>query len=137
MTGKLYRAGLLPYIVEDGIIRFLLMKPSDAKYGGEEFQIAKGKIEDGETAEQAAIREAEEELGLVASNITGVELLGTYLGRTEFFIAEVSDKYLFNEPCFETGETCWLTLQEFDLIGRSLHLTILKDAMRAILHHRT
>lgn len=137
MHGKLYRAGLLPYIVESGTVKFLLMKPSDAKYGGEEFQIAKGKIEQGETPEDAAIREAEEELGLVRSNIMNVEYLGNYLGRTSVYIAEIKDKTLFGEPCFETGDTVWMTLPEFDLVGRSLHLHILQDATRTILHHRT
>ena len=137
MNGKLYRAGLIPFIVENGTVKFLLMKPSDAKYGGEEFQIAKGKIEKGESPEEAAIREAEEELGLVQSNIMNMSYLGNYLGRTSVFIAEIKDKHLFGTTCFETADTIWMTLAEFDLVGRSLHLHILQDATRAILHQRT
>lgn len=137
MKGKLYRAGLLPYIVENETVKFLLMKPADERYGGPHFQIAKGKIEDGESDAQAALREAEEELGLIQSNIHSVEFLGNYLGRTSMFIAAVKDKALFNEPHFETSETIWLSLSEYDAIGRKLHLHVLQDAVRTILRQRT
>lgn len=130
MKTKLYRAGLLPYIVEEGSIKFLFMKPADSRFGGDRFQIAKGKVEEGETREQAALREASEELGLVLDNIDPPIYLGEFLGRTSFFLAAVKDKDNFNQPHFETGDTAWMTLPEFQNIGRTLHVPIVQDAAR-------
>lgn len=132
MKGKLYRAGLLPYVIEDGVVKFLFMKPADHRYGGDRFQIAKGKVEDGETSEQAALREASEELGLVVGNIHPPMFLGEFLGRTSFYMAAVKDKTLFTEPHFETSETEWLSLSEYQHVGRALHLSIVQDAARAV-----
>jgi 8-oxo-dGTP pyrophosphatase MutT (NUDIX family) len=131
MKNKLYRAGLLPYIIEDGEIKFLFMKPADFRYGGDAFQIAKGKIEDGETGEAAAIREAEEELGLIRGNIDNPIFIGEYLGRTSIFIARVFEKTKFNHPHFETSETSWMTFDQFQVEGRNLHVTIVQTAARA------
>lgn len=132
MKGKLYRAGLLPYVIEDGVIKFLFMKPSDHRYGGDRFQIAKGKVEAGETSEQAAIREASEELGLVVDNIHTPTFLGEFLGRTSVYMAAVKNKDLFVEPCSETSDTEWLTLAEYQSVGRALHLPIVQDAARTV-----
>ena len=44
----IYRAGVIPYYIDDGEIKMLFMKPSKKKFGGAEFQIAKGKREKGE-----------------------------------------------------------------------------------------
>lgn len=132
MKGKLYRAGLLPYVIENGEVKFLFMRPADARYGGDRFQIAKGKIEEGETAEEAAIREASEELGLVSDNVERLTFLGQFLGRTSFYIAAIKDKSLFNAPHFETDITEWMTLSEFQQNGRALHTPIVQDALRAI-----
>jgi 8-oxo-dGTP pyrophosphatase MutT (NUDIX family) len=132
MSRKIYRAGLIPYIVEDNIIKLLFMKPSDPMYGGEQFQIAKGKVEEGESDMEAAIREATEELGLVEDNIDHLIHMGVFLGRTSFFIARVKDASAFVEPHFETAETRWMTLSEFQLEGRQLHQPIVQDAVRSI-----
>jgi 8-oxo-dGTP pyrophosphatase MutT (NUDIX family) len=132
MKGKLYRAGLLPYVIEDGVVKFLFMKPADSRYGGDQFQIAKGKVEEGETSEQAALREASEELGLVVSNVGRPVFLGEFLGRTSFYVAPVADKRQFMEPHFETGETAWLTVSEYQNVGRLLHLPIVQDAARVV-----
>lgn len=132
MNVKIYRAGLLPYVIECGEVKFLFMKPSNPRYGGDRFQIAKGKIETGETPEVAAIREASEELGLVPTNIGPTTFLGEFLGRTSFFIAPVLDRDNFNTPCFETSETAWLSLDEFDISGRTLHLPIIRAALMEI-----
>lgn len=121
MNHKIYRAGLLPYVIKDGVVRFLFMKPSDPRFGGEMFQIAKGKIEDGETTQDAAIREASEELGLIPDNIKRIDLLGEFLGRTTIYTAEIIDESKFNPPHFETSETRWMSLTDFLQHGRKLH----------------
>lgn len=135
MTKKqIHRAGIIPYIIKDSELHMLFMKPSDPKYGGDVFQIAKGKLEEGETAEQAALREGNEELGLFSGNIEGeVESLGDWLGRTTFFIAKIKDEKMFGEPHFETGETKWMTPEQFTSIGRGLHKSIVKAAVRKII----
>ena len=57
---KAPRAGLIPFIRSERGIEYLMMIASDPKFGGPRPMISKGKIEDGETQKQAALREAEE-----------------------------------------------------------------------------
>jgi len=132
-TKKVYRAGVIPYIIENQQIKMLFMKPSDVEWGGNEFQLGKGKVEENETTKEAALREAGEELGLFKSNIVKFEELGTFLGRTTVYIAKVKDKEMFGQPNFETLETAWLTQEEFMKTGRELHKELVKAAYRKIL----
>ena len=129
---RIDRAGLIPYFIGDDDIEMLFMKPSDPKYGGSEFQIAKGKLDPGESAEEAATREASEELGLFRKNLKSIHPLGKFLGRTTIYVAEIEDKDLFGDPHFETGDTKWMTLDEFLKSGRPLHKPIIKAAFRRI-----
>lgn len=133
MRDKIYRAGLLPYVIENGEIFFLFMRPSDPRYGGDCFQIAKGKVEAGETNETAAIREASEELGLIPQNISHMWFLGNFLGRTSVFVASVADKHNFTEPHFETSETAWMSLNDYRSVGRELHYPIVEKAANMVL----
>jgi len=128
----IYRAGVVPYIVEDGQIRMKFMRPSDPEFGGDTFQLAKGKIEEGESAEQAGLREAKEELGLFIGNVALVEELGTFMGRTTVFVAKVKERDMFGEPGFETSEVAWMTVEEFNAQGRDLHKPVVKAAHRKI-----
>lgn len=123
---KIYRAGIIPFYVEDTNIYMLFMKPSDEKYGGKYFQIAKGKREDGETNIQAALREGFEELGLLKENIETIIEVGNFLGRTNIFLAKIKDKNNFTEFHFETEKTEWLTFEDFKEKGRSLHVPIIQ-----------
>lgn len=132
MSKKVDRSGVIPYIIEDGQIRMMFMKPSDAKFGGDVFQIAKGKTEQGETPLEAGLREGFEELGLFAGNISETYDLGTFLGRTSIHVLKVQDKTLFGDPCDETEEVAWLTPDEFDAVGRDLHKPVIKAAVRMI-----
>lgn len=132
MSKKVKRSGVIPYIVEDKQIKLLFMKPSDAKYGGDVFQIAKGKHEEDETALEAGLREAGEELGLFEGNVDSIHDLGTMLGRTTIFVAKIKDKDLFGDPCDETEETKWMTPEEFYEAGRELHIPVVKAAVRLI-----
>lgn len=130
---KVYRAGVIPYVVEDQQIKMLFMKPSDSEWGGNEFQLGKGKVEENETTKEAALRESAEELGLFKSNVVKFEELGNFLGRTTVYIAKVKDKEMFGQPNFETSETAWLTIEEFNKVGRELHKDLVKTAYRRIL----
>lgn len=124
----IHRAGTIPYLVDEGQILMMFMKPSNPEFGGSEFQIAKGRVEDGEDTKTAALREAKEELGLFLSNLSTVEELGVFMGRTTLYVAKVMDRSLFGEPSFETMETAWLTLDQFAKIGRDLHFVPVKTA---------
>ena len=129
---KIDRAGFIPYFVGDDAVHMLFMQPSDPKFGGPQFQIAKGKVDPGETPQQAAVREAQEELGLFPGNLKSVTALGKFLGRTTMYMGEVEDKELFGDPHFETGAVKWMTLDEFLREGRGLHKPVVKAVMRKI-----
>ena len=133
MTKELiYRAGVIPYYVEDDEIKMLFMKPSKKKFGGAEYQIAKGKQEEGENDEETAFREAREELGLFSGNVIERTDLGNFLGRTRVFLAKIEDPDKFGDPCAETGAVKWMTPKEFNKKGRSIHRPVVKAAVRKI-----
>lgn len=122
------RSGTIPFFVKDDETYMLFMRPSDSTYGGEEFQIAKGKVEEGETPFDAAIRESGEELGLTESNINWVKKAGIFLKTHHIFIVSVKsmESKFFSETTFETAETKWMTFDEFMKTGRPLHKPIVK-----------
>lgn len=132
MAKKVNRAGVIPYIIENGKIKMMFMKPSISKFGGDCFQIAKGKQEKDETPKEAALREASEEIGLFEGNILELYDLGTFMGRTSIYVAKMKDKKMFGDPNFETSEVKWMTADRFDEIGRDLHKPIIKAAVRLI-----
>ncbi len=132
MAKKVNRAGVIPYIIENNKIKMMFMRPSSPKFGGDLFQIAKGKQEDGESALETALREASEEIGLFEGNVLETYDLGTFMGRTSIFVAKVENKNLFGDPCDETSEVKWMTAEEFDAVGRDLHKPIIKAAERLI-----
>lgn len=127
---RVWRSAILPtYINSDDTIEMLVMKPADSTRGGDKFQIAKGKIEGKETPLQTALREGEEELGLLDFNIKQMFYEGITLGRTHFFIALVRDKEMFSVPFpEETAETKWLTKEQFEMIGRNIHRPLITRA---------
>lgn len=129
---KIYRSGVLPYHIDEGQIKILFMRPSDPKFGGKSFQMAKGKHEEGETAKEAGLREAGEELGLFKGNIEHTHNLGKFLGRTHVFVARIKDPNMFGDPDSETKETMWMTPEEFQANGRDLHKPVVKAAVRYI-----
>lgn len=130
------KAGLIPYIIVDGEPEFLTMTSSDATYGGDKPMLSKGGIDPGETPEQAAIREAEEELGLRRSNLAGpvkLALSDTIRGmqgeyQMDIFYAPVRSKTDFDKPHYETLHTTWMTLEDLRREGRGSHLRFFKAA---------
>jgi hypothetical protein len=132
MSKKINRSGVIPYIIEEGQIKLLFMMPSCPKFGGDQFQIAKGKQEDDESALEAGLREASEELGLFVGNVTETYDLGTFMGRTTIHVAKIKDKDMFGDPHFETKSVRWMTPEEFEAEGRDLHKPVVKAAVRLI-----
>ncbi len=133
MAEKIYRAGLIPAFRDaDGELHMLFMKPSDTKYGGSDYQIAKGRIEPGEESYETAIREAGEELGLRTDNMIDVYECGRWLGRTFFYVALIADKEDFGEFHFETASTKWMTPMEFAKNGRDIHREVVRHATNLV-----
>ena len=134
---KIERAGLIPfYITDDGQYEMMFMLPSDPMYGGSEFQIAKGKIEIGESELETAIRESSEELGLRYTNLSDTLYCGKFLGRTHIFAGIVTSKEDFGDFDFETSAVMWMSPNKFDEIGRELHKDVVKCAIDVINDHR-
>jgi len=127
------RAGFIPYYIKDSEIYVMLMKPSDPRFGGDEFQIAKGHVDPGEDSVTAAMREAMEELGLLAHNIVSIKYLGKYLGYTDIYYGQIKNKNDFITPMYETGETAWMTINKFFEIGRPIHKPIFNELLNQFL----
>ena len=139
------RSGLIPYTYrEDGTMIFLTMIASDPKFGGPKPMISKGKIEDDEDSLGAAIREAEEELGLKQENIIGpiFEVIkervtlysGTYL--LDVYGCQIMDRYDFNKWCEETEYIEWFSLEEFREHGRRDHFKYLSLLQEIVLEKK-
>ena len=128
---KQQRGGVIPYYINDGEIQMMFMQPSNPKFGGKSFQIAKGKIEDNETPQEGAFREAKEELGLFGPNVEFPNTLGQF-GNVHMYIAKIKDPDMFGDTTFETQATTWWTPEEFQSKGRSWQKPIVKAAARKI-----
>lgn len=129
---KVVRTGLIPYYYDsNGTLRMYFMTPSDPKYGGPDPQIAKGQIDKGENKKEAAIREAEEELGLVQDNIKSI--FKAFNGKPfNVYAALIDDPKNFTKPHFETGSTHWFTLDEFEKVGRDFQKSIVTHVVAKI-----
>lgn len=132
---KRARAGLIPFTRESGELKYLMMICSDPKFGGPRPMISKGKIEEGEAAIDAAVREAEEELGFKQRNARGA-ILPIFEGRQELYSGayhlsvygvEIQDKYDFDKWCDETEYTLWMSLDEFKAKGRKDHVKFVEQ----------
>jgi len=114
------RAGIYPvYTDSEGQVWVCLMIPSDPAYGGPQPQMGKGRIDDGQTAQEAAIREGEEELGLRRSNMSNVQLLeekiisGLNSSYTIFvYTCEVTDPKAFDKPHYESSWAGFLLIDD-------------------------
>lgn len=127
----------MPYVIENREPVFMFMKSSDAKFGGDAPMISKGHIDDGESAKEAGVREAEEELGLKRSNMVAATLKevwrGELSGQTETYVmviytCQVKDKNNFGKPHYETESVHWMTNEEFQKSGRSSQRKIVQQA---------
>lgn len=90
--GELCRAAVAVAVVpdEDGAASFVLTRRSAglSRHGGQ-FALPGGRLDRGETPEQAALRELAEEVGLVASPDSVMGLLDDYPTRSGFAITPV------------------------------------------------
>lgn len=125
------KAGIIPYIKKEDKVLMLFMRPSDPKFGGLYWQIAKGGIDAGESAEAAARREGHEELGLRASNIDHMWPVGV-TKNVKIYACEVYSMKDFDQPHYETGATQWMTAEEFERSGRDIHKSVVRAAVRKL-----
>ena len=132
------RAGVYPVYTEaDGQRYVYMMVPSQPKFGGTLPQMGKGGIDDGETPEEAAMREGYEELGLREGNIKSFyqiadESIKTRKGGYQLtvFVAEVIDKDAFDPHGYEAKWSGWVEIDEALKVSRpnqQQFLQIIKD----------
>jgi len=130
---KIWRSGIIPYYMNDkNQITMLFMIPSNTKYGGDQYQLGKGRIDGNETPEEAALREGHEELGLKGNNIMNIFKVGIFLGRTHVFAVNILDSEDFDNYTLETSAVDWMTLTEFELRGRRLHVDLVTKTCEMI-----
>lgn len=136
---EIYRSGLIPYYIDSNDeIQMLFMRPSNVKYGGNCFQISKGKLDDEDEgcSRTAAVREAVEELGLRESNIDGeVIFVSEPFPRMSVYICKVKNQEDFDPFDGETLATKWMTVREFISHGRELHVPVVQSAHNLICIH--
>ena len=126
------RGALLPYYRDTNVLRYLVHIPSDPKYGGTQWQLGKGKIDPGETAIQAAVREGFEELGIEQTNFKEEpKLFGTFK-KVAAFVVEVIDCNDLVAPGSETLKVFWLTNDEFQQVGRDIHKYIIDSVEKSL-----
>jgi 8-oxo-dGTP pyrophosphatase MutT (NUDIX family) len=104
-------ASIIFHIDNEKVIHVLLVRPSDPLYGGPDFQIVKGILDRKESSMTAAEREAEEEAGLVKSNLLWTQYIATF-GFCDLYALEVKSMEGFNPPDYEIAETKWFSLTE-------------------------
>ncbi|MAF43956.1 MAG: diadenosine tetraphosphate hydrolase [Parcubacteria group bacterium] len=114
-------AGIVPYIRENGVFEFLLIK------GGFGWEFPKGHMEEGETRQEAAKRETEEETGLIIEKVyptfgftskymvtidygTRKKLRHPFPKTVTYFLGETSSRDV--KLSFEHSEYGWFTARE-------------------------
>src|SRR6266478_8510746 len=83
---QLHSAGIITYTIDNSEILYLILQ-----YGAGHWDFPKGKIEEGETKEEAALRELMEETGLTAEIDNNFEKSFQYI-FTDYLPAEASAK---------------------------------------------
>ena len=116
-------AGGIPIFFDNGIAKLALIKVQRPNFST--WEIAKGKLEIGETPEQAAIREIKEEMGykmdIKVLNFLGVARFGLYTPDGEprlktlyMYLLESDIQQKNFEPATEEGivDVAWFSLEE-------------------------
>lgn len=132
---KVKRGAIIPYAIEDNEVYVALMKPSDPKYGGSDFQIAKGIQEPGESIEKTAIREGEQELGLDLSN--DIKLIwDNKKGGITYFCVKVEIVGLKPEAneqgIMETGSAKWFKIFDALTLIRTWQKPVIQMLIRRL-----
>lgn len=151
------KAGVVPFIRENGSFSFYFMKPAGKvpALGDPSFQLCKGTrmqfikgsgwrdikefstlTGEKETLSETALREGMEELGLVLENIEnlfdlgGFEFVSATTKKSKYmwlFAAEIKNPMNFTPVASSTAECKWLGKDDFDEQGREDHRYIVND----------
>jgi 8-oxo-dGTP pyrophosphatase MutT (NUDIX family) len=126
--------GAVPWFQKNNRIFMMFMVPSNRNFGGDRPQIAKGGQDAGESRIHSAVREAQEELGLKASNIK--QLLPQAVTETvqgddhsyqlTVYAVEIKNAEDFDQPHYETGSVHWMTLEDFLIRGRQNQASVVR-----------
>ena len=126
-------------VVIDAEGRVLLREPTN-HFGGYAWTFPKGKADPGETAEQAALREVQEETGCTARILAPIP--GDFAGDTSmnnyFLMTEADPGVPFGRHDAETSQVRWVTFEEAAKLitetpnhnGRQRDLRVLNEAER-------
>jgi 8-oxo-dGTP diphosphatase len=133
MSGKAYAYG---GVVIDADGRILLREPK-GHYDGFVWTFPKGRPNEGETKQEAALRETEEETGVIAEIVAPVP--GQFEGGTtinEYFLMRPTGRA--HQPENETDGVCWVSTPDkareminetTNIIGRERDLKVLEAAL--------
>lgn len=120
-----FKAGVIPFVRENGIIRGLFVISSDPKFGGTDPAIIKGGPDEGETPRETALREMTEEVGIPQSLVADAEeifvgeikgLLASY--KMHVFAVELKSKPDVHVDGVEIASAVWMSIEEFMIKGR-------------------
>lgn len=127
-----FRAGLIPYCKKNNGYYVCVMKPSDPKYGGSDWQFSKGHIQEQETPQEAAIKEAQEELGYIHKDNYKLNLLwDNKKNRITWYFVETDDMDL-DQFGYESSDVKWFEIIELRNIIRDWQVPILNMLKRRL-----
>lgn len=131
MASKKQKAGIVPFYFVEEEPHMMFMRPSDESYGGSKFQIAKGHIDKGENPLEAALRECNEELGLIESNILWLEKCDVFFGNHHIYVAllKSNSPQKFDSFTDETAEVAWMNESNFLDVGRKRHHPVIQKCV--------
>lgn len=117
---QIKRSMVVPYNFHESIPYFMVMRPSNSKFGGKSYQFCKGRIDGNESSLEAAYREVQEELGVDLDHLSEFVLIGNTMNDTcHLYITETKRiDFLQTRLNGETAHIAWLCNDEFQLIGR-------------------
>lgn len=109
---KPVRKAVRCYLIKDDKIVVTKYKPGNKKVGY--YDIPGGKIEEGETPEQAAIREMKEETGLVINNLAYKgNLIIEYPNRIFDFDVFICSECIGEPQEFDENTSEWIQIENF------------------------
>ncbi|GAA3239898.1 NUDIX hydrolase [Actinocorallia longicatena] len=110
MPEKVVKDKVLCYVVRDG--RLLVFRHTDYSYEEVGIQVPAGSIKEGETPEEAALREAREETGL--SDFKIVRKLGETTYDISPYRYEVQNRHVFHLELSEEAPERWSSQEDHD-----------------------
>ena len=109
--GKMVRKAVRCYVIKDNKVLVIRYKENNLKFGY--YDIPGGKIENGETPEETAIREVKEETGI---NIRGLKCKGImkieYPNRIFVFDVFTTNEFKGTPQEFEENSSEWIDIKE-------------------------